>query len=403
MNFKHQQSLSLLVDVSSLRAPLTGVGRYVLEILTQLPEQVELRGFNDYRCYEPPALNGFLRSFDEPESDSVCHQPPSQSRLRPLAKQALKRVPGSRQLRTRLLDKRIRDCLALNGESVYWQPNFILGKSKAPSIVTAYDLSHVRFPDFHPSERLIWLQRELAQSLDRSDHIMTVSAFSKAEIMNVYGVPAEKISVVYPGVSNDFHQTYSVDKLAVLKKKYGLPAQYLLSLGTFEPRKNLKNLVRAYARLPPCLRKCYPLVLAGGQGWKHRETDRLIRQLQSRGELIRLGYVDQWDLPLLYQSASAFAYVSFYEGFGMPVAEAMASGTPVITSVNSSMEEVALGCAQLVEADEVDSITAGLSYVLENASSLHARCDKARKLSTKYSWVLSAEKLVNIVRKINVK
>ena len=148
MNFKHQQSLSLLVDVSSLRAPLTGVGRYVLEILTQLPEQVELRGFNDYRCYESPALNGFLRSFDEPESDSVCHQPPSQSRLRPLAKQALKRVPGSRQLRTRLLDKRIRDCLALNGESVYWQPNFILGKSKAPSIVTVYDLSHVRFPDF---------------------------------------------------------------------------------------------------------------------------------------------------------------------------------------------------------------------------------------------------------------
>ena len=106
---------------------------------------------------------------------------------------------------------------------------------------------------------------------------------------------------------------------------------------------------------------------------------------------------------MLYQGASAFAYVSFYEGFGMPVAEAMASGTPVITSANSSMEEVALGCAQLVEAADVDSMTEGLSYVLENVDSLHTRCDRARQLSTKYNWVLSAEKLVNIACKISVK
>jgi alpha-1,3-rhamnosyl/mannosyltransferase len=379
------------------------VGRYVLEILTQIPEQVEVRGFNDYRRYEPSALKAFLSSFDKPKSKLASYQSPAQSRIRPLAKQFIKRVPGSRQLRTQLQNRRIRDCLAQNKEGVYWQPNFILGKSKTPSMVTVYDLSHVRFPDFHPLERLRWLQRGLAQSLDDSDHIMTVSEFSKAEIIDVYGIPAEKVSVVYPGVSNAFHHTYNLDELAEVKKKYSLPAQYVLSLGTFEPRKNLKNLVRAYAMLSSSLRKRYPLVLAGGQGWKHSETDSLIGQLQNRGELIRLGYVDQWDLPLLYQGASAFAYVSFYEGFGMPVAEAMASGTPVITSANSSMEEVALGCAQLVEARDVDSITQGLSYVLENAHALHTRCDRARERSSKYNWSLSAEKLLETACKISFK
>ncbi len=402
VNAKHQRPLGLLVDVSSLRVPLTGVGRYTLEILTQLaqlPEQVELRGFNDYRCYEQHALSALLTSFDEPKNKSLSHRLP----VTPLAKHVFKRVPGSRQLRARLQNKRIASCLTQNGESIYWQPNFILGESKGPSMVTVYDLSHVRFPNFHPPERLNWLQCGLARSLERSDHVMTVSEFSKAEIIDVYGFPAEKVSVVYPGVADVFHHRYSTDKLAVIKKKYSLPAQYLLSLSTFEPRKNLKNLIEAYALLSPCLRKYYPLVLAGGQGWNHRKTDKLIRQLQSSGELIRLGYVDQWDLPLLYQGASAFAYVSFYEGFGMPVAEAMASGIPVITSAGGSMEEVALGCAQLVEAEDVCSIAEGLSQVLEDLVSLRSRCDRAQQVSKKYSWALSAEKLVNTARKISLK
>ena len=407
MNSNHERPLDLLVDISSVRVPLTGVGRYTLEILAQLtqsPEQIQLRGFNDYRNYDPAALSAFVTSFDGPTSrSSTDARPVAGLGLRPLAKQVYKRVPGARQLRTKLQNKRIASGMAQNGESIYWQPNFILGESKGPAMVTVYDLSHVRFPGFHPAERLNWLQRGLAKSLDSAAHVMTVSEFSKAEIIAVYGFPAEKVSVVYPGVAAIFHRRYSADALAGVKKKYHLPAQYLLSLGTFEPRKNLKNLIQAYAQLPSVLRKHYPLVLAGGQGWNHRETDKLIRQLQASGELIRLGYVDQCDLPLLYQGASAFAYVSFYEGFGMPVAEAMASGIPVITSAGGSMEEVALGCAQLVEADDVRSITEGLALVLENLSSLRSRCDRAQQVSKQYSWALSAEKLVNTAREISLK
>ena len=397
-----EQQLNVLVDITSLQAPLTGIGRYTLELLTQLqqlPEQIELRGFNDCSCYEPPALNTLLTVVGGPQKKtwpglSAKHQ------AWQLAKHVLKCIPGARKLRSSLQNKRIARALIQKEGSIYWQPNFILGKSNGPSMVTVYDLSHVRLPHFHPPERLHWLQKGLAKTLDRASHIMTVSHFSKAEIIDVYGVPASKISVIYPGVADAFRRQYSLEELAVTKKKYNLPSQYLLSLGTFEPRKNLKNLLQAYMLLAPSLRKRYPLVLVGGQGWNHEETDKLIGQLQADGDLITRGYVDQADLPLLYKGASAFAYVSFYEGFGMPVAEAMASGIPVVTSAGGSMEEVALGCAQLVDPEDVQSIAAGLSTVLEDLQSLRPRCEQAREKSKKYNWRLSAESLINAAREV---
>ena len=402
MAHPQERQLNLLVDITCLQAPLTGIGRYTLELLTQLeqlPEQIELRGFNDFSCYEPPALNTLLMAIGGPQKKassglSTKHQ------AWQLAKQVLKRISGARKLRVSLQNKRIARASIQKESSIYWQPSFILGKSNGPSIVTVYDLSHVRFPHFHPPERLRWLQKGLAKTLDRASHIMTVSHFSKAEIINVYGVSASKISVIYPGVADAFRRQYDPLELAVTKNKYHLPSQYLLSLGTFEPRKNLKNLLQAYMLLAPSLRKRYPLVLVGGRGWHHEETDKLIRQLQADGDLITPGYVDQTDLPLLYKAASAFAYVSFYEGFGMPVAEAMASGIPVVTSAGGSMEEVALGCAQLVNPGDVQSIAAGLSTVLDDLQSLRPRCERARTRSKKYNWRLSAESLINVAREV---
>jgi len=390
-----ERQLNLLVDITCLQAPLTGIGRYTLELLAQLeqlPEKIELRGFNDFNCYESPALITLLTAVGGPQKETS---------LGLLAKNVLKVIPGARQLRVSLKNKRIARASRQKKCSIYWQPSFILGKSTGPAMVTVYDLSHVRFPHFHPPERLRWLQKGLAETLDRASHIMTVSHFSKAEIIEVYGVSASKISVIYPGVADAFRRQYSSEELAVTKRKYHLPSQYLLSLGTFEPRKNLKNLLQAYMLLAPSLRKRYPLVLVGGRGWHHEETDKLIRQLQADGDLITLGYVDQADLPLLYKAASTFAYVSFYEGFGMPVAEAMASGIPVVTSAGGSMEEVALGCAQLVDPEDVRSIAAGLSAVLDDLLSMRPRCEQARERSKKYNWRSSAERLINAAREVS--
>ncbi len=398
VNHRPALPLDLLVDVSSLQAPLTGIGRYTLEILFQLaqqPERVELRGFNDLRHYEPQALHTLLAAVDAPLDSRASNYSTVLQRALPLAKNVIKRIPGARRLRSNLQNKRIARASAQTQGSIYWQPNFILGETRGPSMVSVYDLSHERFPQFHPPERLRWLADGLTSTLEKADHIMTVSHFSKAEIVSVYGVPAERISVVYPGVAASFHCRYTRDELALVKQQYRLPAQYLLSLGTLEPRKNLKALIQAYAKLAPTLRQQFPLVLVGGQGWNHAETDDLIARLESRGEVIKLGYVPQAVIPHLYQSASAFAYVSLYEGFGMPVAEAMASGLPVLTSNCASMPEVADGCAELVDPEDIDSISAGLNKLLGELGSSAQGCAAARAVSANYSWLSAADSLLN--------
>ncbi len=399
MNSTSENPIKLLVDVTCLSGPLSGIGRYTLEILSQLAERtvdVQLRGFDDLRHYEPEALSHFLSTVGDPAELSLVSSAAMERRVWPLAKKVIKRIPGARKLRANLQGRRIARASSQSRNSIYWQPNFILGPSKGPSIVSAYDLSHVRFPCFHPPERLRWLEEGLASSLDRAAHIITVSRFSKTEIVDVYGVPADKISVLYPGVGACFYHRHSLEELTAVQRKYNLPAQYILSLGTLEPRKNLKGLIQAYARLSPALRKRYPLVLAGGAGWNHEETDSLITQLSSRGELIKLGFVPQALLPALYQNASAFAYVSFYEGFGMPIAEAMASGVPVLTSNCSSMPEVAQGGALLVDPNNVASIAQGLDKLLNEIDDAFQRSEAGRKLSHSYNWRVTADSLIDI-------
>jgi len=393
------QPLKLLVDVTSLHAPLTGIGRYTLEILSQLDqlaERVELQGFNDLRHLDAQALRSLLTRVDGPQDVSPPLHSSLVQRAWPQAKKMAKRIPGARQARASLQNKRIANASAQTAGIIYWQPNFILGKSRGPTMVSVYDLSHVRFPHFHPPERLRWLESGLANTLERAEHIMTVSQFSKTEIVDVYGVPAERVSVIYPGVADSFQRRYSEDELERVKKQYDLPPQYLLSLGTLEPRKNLKGLLQAYARLSPALRKHYPLVLVGGQGWNHGETDDLITKLESRGELLKLGYVPQSVLPQLYQNASAFAYVSLYEGFGMPIAEAMASGVPVMISHCASMPEVAGGFAEKVDPFDIDSITRGLNKLLGDLDTASQRCEAARQQSGDFCWRKAADSIIDV-------
>ena len=404
MKHESEQPLSLLVDLTSLHAPLTGIGRYTLEILCQLaqrPEQVELRGFNDQRHYEPQALQALLAAVDAPQDDAPSLSSSLTHRAWPLAKRLLKHIPGARLARAGLHNKRIARASAQTEGSIHWQPNFILGAARGPAMVSVYDLSHVRFPHFHPPERLRWLDTGLASTLERADHVMTVSHFSKAEIIEVYGLPAERISVVYPGVAASFQRRCSEEELARVREQYKLPAQYLLSLGTLEPRKNLKGLIQAYATLASSLRQQFPLVLVGGQGWNHGETDELIARLESRGEVLKLGYVPQEALPQLYQNASAFAYVSLYEGFGMPVAEAMASGVPVMTSNCASMPEVAAGCAELVDPQDIDSISAGLNNLLGGLGTAAQSGEAVREVSANYSWHTAADSVFDVASELH--
>ena len=391
--------MNLLVNVTPLAPPLTGIGRYTVEILARLvtmQNQVELRGFNDFRYFEPEDINKLLSDIGKPYPELSRLDVLLGERVLPIAKKVLKQVPGLRQLRASQQSRRLVSASRKTRDSIYWEPNFILGEVDAPSMVTIHDLSHLRYADFHPADRLRWLEQGMQKTLDRADRIMTVSGFSKKEIETIFGINSARITVVNPGVADCFRSQYSPTELELLRKKYRLPKQFLLSVGTLEPRKNIKGLIKAYSRLSPALRKNFPLVLAGCQGWGHDEADALIRRLQSRGELLKLGYVPQRELPQLYQAASAFVYISLYEGFGMPVAEAMASGVPVITSNCTSMPEVAAGCARLVAPGDCDSIVGGLRVVLEDLAGASKDSRQAQLISERYCWERSAQEVINV-------
>jgi alpha-1,3-rhamnosyl/mannosyltransferase len=388
--------MNLLVNVTPLLENLTGVGRYTKELLARLlvdPDIADIAGFSDIRRYQQPALQALIDSCDMRMLEQSPHPCKSASEsiyyaFKPLAK----KIPYARIIRDGVKGHRLRRSASKYRDYVYWEPNFVLQAVEAVKVATIHDLSYLHFPDFHPPDRVRWLEAGLERAVSEAACLMTVSEFSKQELQQTFALPADKIAVVPPGISDGFLKQCSARQIADCRSRYGLPDAYILSVGTLEPRKNVKGLIEAYQRLPDTLRKRYPLVLAGCKGWLLGDMESSINRLVARGEIYQLGFVAQQDLPALYQAASIFAYVSLYEGFGMPVIEAMASSVPVITSDRASMPEAACGHAVLIDPDDNDSIVNALTEVLEVNSRDAEVLYQARLAAQQYSWATSVDK-----------
>jgi alpha-1,3-rhamnosyl/mannosyltransferase len=239
------------------------------------------------------------------------------------------------------------------------------------ALTTVHDLSWLNHPETHPPERVRFLERHLPRSLEQSAAVFTDSHFIADEIFAKLGVPRAKLRVVPLGVDAAYHPR-TRDECAAVLHRHGLGDRaYLLVVATQEPRKNLARLARAYASLPATLRVRHPLVVVGARGWLNAELERALAPLEASGEARRLGYVEESDLPLLYAAAHAFAFPSLYEGFGLPVLEALASGVPVLTSRGSSLEEIVGGrdgdLAVCVDALDERALQRGIERVLTDA------------------------------------
>lgn len=377
--------MRVIFNVDAISAPLTGIGRYALELAQGLAthrEVEQLRLYSAVRWVEDPA--------DALSSNRIF------ASLRtnlPFKTRALEIYSTVRNVLFRAHTRKLKGFLLHT-------PNYILLPFDGPSVTTVHDLSVFNFPETHPPERVRFLERHLPRTLERADRVLTDSQFIADEIHVKLGVPREKLRVVALGVDPTYHPRTS-EALAAAMERHGLVAcGYVLVVATQEPRKNLIRLANAYAALPMRLRERYPLIIVGARGWLNAELERVLTPLEASGSSRRLGYVSEADLPMIYAGARGFAFPSLYEGFGLPVLEAMASGVPVLTSNVSSLPEICADSALCVDPLDENALREGLERLLEDDSWRDRSAADGLAHAANFPWSRCVDETVAVYREI---
>ena len=260
-----------------------------------------------------------------------------------------------------------------------------------PSVVTVHDLGYRHFPEAHPLMQRLYLDWSTRFSARAATHVIADSEATKSDLMRFYNIPAEKITVIYPGRDESLQP---VDP-APVRAKYNLPEEYILHVGTLQPRKNLLRLIEAFILHPS--REAFILVLAGRPGWL---SAPILAKVREHAPLVRLlDYVPDEDLAGLYSGARVFVFPSLYEGFGFPLLEAMACGTPVICSNTSSLPELAGDAALLVNPTDTDALASTINRVLSEPNLRAMLVEKGFEQVKKFSWEKAARETMGVLEK----
>jgi len=269
------------------------------------------------------------------------------------------------------------------------------------TIIYLMDMSFERFgTEYFTSYDINQLKKWTPLSVKKAKKVLTISEFSKSEIMKLYGTPGDKIDVVYPAFDKEiYHGKVPKTKVISVKKKYGITGSYLFYWGTLQPRKNISRLIDAFAKVDKPQLK---LVICGKKGWLYDQILEQAKSLNIENRVIFTGFAPNDDLPALIKGSRAFVLPSLYEGFGMPVVEAQAVGTPVVVSQVSSLPEIAGESGIYIEDPmSVDSIKKALDKVLALSLGERAKLIKMGKENTKrFDWDLSAQKILSILKTV---
>lgn len=267
--------------------------------------------------------------------------------------------------------------------------------SRCPLVVTVHDLSFLFYPQGFRTLNQSYLRTFTRMSVQRARRVIAVSESTKQDLIRCYGLAQDRVDVVHNGVDASF-RPMPAERVEAFRAKRGLPERFVLHVGTLEPRKNAVRLVEAYARLPPTRP---PLMLIGGKGWLYDEVFSRVEVLNLNSEVHFVGYVPAEDLVWWYNAADLFVYPSLYEGFGLPPLEAMACGTPVITSTSSSLPEVVGQAGQLVDPIDVQALAMAMEQVLADADMREKMRAAGLTQARKFSWRETAQGTVHSYRR----
>lgn len=269
--------------------------------------------------------------------------------------------------------------------------------ARCPVVLTIYDMSFMRMPERFPVFQRRYLQWMTRYSARHAAAITVISQSTMQDVVELYGIAPERITVVYCGVDPQFQPLAAVD-VAQFRANKGLPDRFMLYLGTLEPRKNVAQVVRAFAQLPAAIRP--KLVIAGAQGWGYDDVYAAARQSGVGSDIIFAGFVAQQELPLWYNAAELFVYPSHYEGFGLPVVEAMACGTPAITSNVSSLPEVAGDAALTVAPADTLALRDAMEQTLTDLP-LRARMkERGLAQAARFTWPQVARQTAQVYSQV---
>ncbi len=269
-----------------------------------------------------------------------------------------------------------------------------------PWVVTVYDLSFVHFPQSFNAANRIYLNWAVRNSLRRADRVIAISENTRRDLIATYGARPDQIAVVYCGIDPAFSPTTDPHAIDQLRARRNLPDKMILFVGTIEPRKNVAGLVRAFAHAKRAARLPHRLVLVGARGWKYAEVDAVIEQECMQEDVIFAGYVPQDELPMWYRAADLFVYPSRYEGFGLPPLEAMACGTPVISSNAASLPEVVADAAILVAPDDEAALADAIVCALTDDARREQMIARGLVQAAKFSWTRAAHETTDIYRTV---
>jgi len=372
--------MRIAIDYTAALRQKAGIGRYSRELVTTL------LGLPSQHCFTLFAASGKL------EPDAHNHWPAGDARRRtvPLDDEWLARLWQRARLPLPVE--------ALVGpQDLFYSPDFVLPPTlpSTRTLLTVHDLSFLHYPDHFVPKLVRYLSRAVPRAIERADCVLADSQATRNDLIELLGAPPDKVEVLYSGVSPRFQPQAEEGEAEHIRTRYGLDERpYVLAVGTVQPRKNYAMLMRAFVRAAAEA----VLVIAGGPGWLCEDIFALADQYPDQ---VRMpGFVDDGDLPALYRGAALLAFPSLYEGFGLPVLEAMACATPVLCSNQSSLPEVAGDAALLLDPNDEEAWAGSIRSLLKDPARRQAMAAAGLARAAAFTWEHAAKQLLGLMERI---
>ena len=386
--------MRVIINALATLKAKTGVGHHVVELSQSLITEYPSDHFD---CYPGERLSQLIPRF-LPQGTGKPRQPGTgrPRRLTPFLPSLPETIKSAAKWASQFhFAAYARACRA----ELYHEPNFIPYRVDLPTVVTVHDLSVLRYPQWHPNDRVWFHEQHFSKSIERADHLIVVSEAVRQELLHDFGLAPDRVTAIGNGVSPAF-QPRSQESQRIIRSILSLPDQYFLYVGTIEPRKNVATILKAFADLPESIRQRCPLLLAGPWGWKSEADRELFETVAQPRGARHLGYIADADLPGLYACATALLYPSFYEGFGLPPLEMLASGGVVLASTADAIQEVLGPCGLTLPATDHEGWRQAMARVASDESYRLSLQRGGIERARQFTWQRAAQATMGVYQKL---